>query len=89
LPISSWKAAFAFSMCCQIWVVYRNAPWSRLVDTCCPRPVRSREISAARIPDGTRKMAPMLGIGMCKKIGPGRHPGCSHCWPDDACTSAS
>jgi hypothetical protein len=46
-------------------------------------------MSAARIPDGTRKIAPMLGIGMCKKIGPGRHPGCSHCWPDDACTSAS
>ena len=29
----------------------------------------------------------MLGMGMCKKIGPGRHPGCSHCWPLLACTS--
>ena len=30
-----------------------------------------------------------LGIGMCRKTGPGRQPGCSHCWPLLACTSAS
>ena len=37
----------------------------------------------------TRKNAPMLGIGMCRKIGPMRQPGCSHICPLLACTSAS
>ena len=36
-----------------------------------------------------RHWRPMLGIGIARKIGPSRHPGCSHCWPLLACTSAS
>ena len=33
--------------------------------------------------------APIEGMGMWRKIGPMRQPGCSHIWPLLACTSAS
>ncbi len=41
------------------------------------------------IPMGTRKAAPRLATGLCRKTGPLRKLVFSHCWPVRACTRAS
>ena len=84
-----WLSRWPCSAFTQSMVVSAIAPWNSDVSTCCPRPVSSRAESAARMPIGTRYAAAMLGNGLCKKIGPSRHPGCSYCRPDRACTRAS
>ena len=83
------KSELECSMWVQIWVVNSSAPWNSDVRTCWPDPDSSRRTSAARIPAGTRNIAAMLGRGTGRKIGPRRQPGCSHCCPLLACTSAS
>ncbi len=89
LAIRPYTAASACSAHCQICVEYSQTPCKREVCTCWPRPVSSRASRPAHAPLATRKIAPTLGNGIDRKIGPGRHPGCSHCAPDAAWTSAS